>query len=145
MLFTTPGAGWTDPFRELERMRQEMERTYGDARLGRTREFPPMNLLAGENGVVVTAQIPGVDPDQVEITVHQNTLTLKGDRQPDATGDDIAYHRRERTYGNFARTVALPFRVDPDKVEARFDAGIVSIVLPRPEVDKPRRVRINRA
>ena len=145
MFYTTLGSGWTDPFRELERMQRDMERIAGDLRLGRTREFPIMNLWAGENGVVVTAQVPGVDPGDIEITAHQNTLTLKGRRQPETIDDDTVYHRQERSYGSFGRTVALPFHVDPDQVSARFENGVLTVELPRPEADKPKRIRVHKA
>ncbi|MBW8269622.1 Hsp20/alpha crystallin family protein [Caldovatus aquaticus] len=147
MFYTTPGSGWLDPLREMERMRQEMDRLFGELMPTLRREFPPMNIWAGENGVVVTAQVPGVRPDDLEITVHENTLTLKGRREPDpqAAAPDVAYHRQERSYGSFARTVALPFRVDPEKVNARFDNGILTVELPRPEADKPRRIQVKKA
>lgn len=145
MFYTTTGSGWTDPYRELERMRQEMGRLFSGAKVGRAIDFPAMNLWAGENGVVVTAQVPGVNPDEIEITAHQNTLTLKGPRKPESTGDDITYHRQERTYGSFSRTVALPFNVNPDQVNARFENGVLTIELPRPEADKPKRIQVKKA
>ncbi len=144
MAFATLGTGWADPFRELERMREEMDRVFGSLRLGRAAEYPPMNLWAGESGIVVTARVPGVSPENIDITVHQNTLTLRGRRAPDAEGEDVAYHRQERSYGSFARTVSLPFRVDPDRVAARFENGVLTIELPRPEADKPKRIQVTR-
>ncbi|GAB4527104.1 MAG: Hsp20/alpha crystallin family protein [Roseibium sp.] len=144
MFYTTPAGGWMDPFRELERMHQEMGRLFGGLRIGRTADFPAVNLWAGEKGVVVTALVPGIEPDTIEITAHRNTLTLKGKREQEAAGDDVTYHRRERSYGSFSRTIALPFNVDPEKVDARFENGVLSIELPRPEEDKPKRIKVQK-
>ena len=146
MLFPYSGrGGWLDPSREGGGLQEEMDRAVGGYRLGTSREFPPINLWTGEEGVVVTAEVPGMDPEDIDITVHQNTLTLKGSRELGETDKDIVFHRRERNYGSTGRTVVLPFTVDPDKVEARFDDGILTVHLPRPEADKPKRILISRS
>lgn len=134
-------SGWADPFRDLQRMQDEISRTLAGFAGPRNREFPPMNLWAGEDGVVVTAQVPGVDVDSIRITVHRNTLTVSGGRPAD-TEECAEPIRRERPTGPFSRTVALPFVVDADQVTARSDAGILHITLPRPEADRPRRIQI---
>jgi HSP20 family protein len=92
--------------------------------------------------VIITAEIPGVKLDAVELTVHQNTLTLKGSRSPEAPGGETSWHRRERTYGPFSRVVELPYGVDPDKVHASVQNGVLTVELPRPESDKPRKINI---
>ncbi len=142
-----PGGLWADPFRQLRRMEEELNRAFGDlAAPGRlTAEYPPINLWAGESGVVVTAEIPGCPPDSIDIGVHQNTLTLRGKREAEAAGEETTFHRQERTYGSFGRTVALPFRVDPDQVKADFQNGVLTVTLPRPEADRPRRIQISQA
>jgi len=132
---------WRDPLRDLRRMQEEFDRVYGTQPRG-SQELPPLNLWTGEQGAVLTAALPGVEPDSLEITVHQDTLTLKGKRAPDAGERDATYHRRERRHGAFGRTIALPFSVDSDHVEARLEDGILSLMLPRHESERARRIEI---
>ena len=80
--------------------------------------------------------------DDLEITVHRDTVTLRGERQ-DELGEATAYHRRERGRGSFVRTFGLPFQVDPDKVDAKLKEGILTLSLQRPEHDKPKRIRVS--
>lgn len=141
--FTAEGR-WPDALGTLYRM-QDMGRLFGTSRPGLRSEFPPVNVLAGVEGAVVTAEIPGVSPDQLDITVHQNTVILRGKREAETIDKDAIPHRRERAHGSFARTVTLPFRVDADKVAARFDRGVLTLTLPRPDSDKPRHVKVARA
>lgn len=133
---------WSDPFQELRRFQQDLDRAFGAWGDRRVREFPPVNLWAGEDGVVISAELPGVDPDALQITVHKNTLTVSGQRPDGNPGDGAAALRRELTTGSFSRTVTLPFQVDGDKVGARSQDGVLVIHLPRPEADRPKRIRI---
>ncbi len=137
--------GGFDPFREMRRMQEEMSRLFGGLGLGNaaTQDFPPVNLWAGEDGIVVTAEIPGVAADSLDITVHEDVLTLKGKRESTIKdGEDVVWHRREIPSGHFTRTVRLPFRVDGDKVQAHCRNGILEIKLYRPEADRPRKIQI---
>lgn len=137
---------WPDLFREMRRAQEEMNRLFGGLRFVPRPEFPPVNVWAGADGAVVMAEVPGVSPDQIDVTVHQDTLTLRGKRPPEAVGEDVVVHRRERVHDDtFARTVVLPFRVDADKVSARFDRGLLTLELPRPAAEKPRQIKIARA
>lgn len=135
-----------DPFAEMRRVQADMNRLFADVE-GRVapRAFPPVNIWAGENDLVLTAELPGIRPDDLELTVREDTLTLQGRREPQADDDSIAWHRRERAHGSFARTIELPFRADPDKVEARFLNGVLQVKLQRPESDRPRKITINSA
>jgi HSP20 family protein len=105
-------------------------------------EFPPINLWVGEDSVAVTAEMPGISPDEVDLTVRENTLTVKGERKPQVEDEKLAWHRRERAYGSFTRTVQLPFRVDPQQVEANFANGMLEVELHRPEGDRPKKIQI---
>jgi HSP20 family protein len=75
-------------------------------------------MWANEEHVVLTAELPGVDPDSLDISVVGDTVTLAGRRDLDAGGDEARYHRHERWHGNFTRTMQLPFRIDAEKVDA---------------------------
>ena len=134
-----------DLFRDLRRAQEDMNRLFGGVRFAPRSEFPAVNVWAGADGAIVTAEVPGVSPDQIDVTVHQDTVTLRGKREPEAAAGDAVEHRRERTYGPFVRTVVLPFRVDADQVAARFGRGVLTLELPRPAADKPRQITIARA
>jgi HSP20 family protein len=137
--------GRFDPFLEMRRLQSEMNRLLSGAGPAGAQQFPPINLWLGENSVVVTAELPGVSPDAVDLTVRENTLTLQGQREPKAEDADAAWHRRERSSGSFSRTVQLPFHADPDQVRARFINGVLEIELQRPEADRPKKIRISAA
>lgn len=140
MLLSDFGRIGFDPFLEMRRMQQEMSQRLGGLTAGSAQEFPPVNLWLGEDSVAVTAELPGIAPDHVDLTVRENTLTLKGEcKSQDETS---VWHRRERPNGRFSRTIQLPFRVDPEQVEARFANGLLEVELHRPEADRPRKIQI---
>jgi len=147
--FGFPGSpGAADPLRELRRLHDEMGRlagalapAAGPALAAAAGGFPAVNVHAGRDGVAIVAELPGVEPGDLEVHAHQDTLTIRGARRP-AAEDGRAYHRRERRSGAFTRTVQLPYRVDPDRVEARLEDGVLRLSLGRPEEDRPRRIEI---
>lgn len=141
MLFPGFGALAPDPLAEMRRLQNEVNRVF--AGYGAAAPFPPVNLWLGEDSVVVTAELPGYAPEDVELTVRENVLGLAGQRQPETQGRDGAtVHRRERVQQPFSRVVELPFRVDPERVQARFNNGILEVELHRPEADRPRRIQV---
>jgi HSP20 family protein len=119
-----------------------MNRVFNEYERPWTAEYPPINIWSGSEGAVVTAQLAGVDKNDLEITVHEDTLTIRGERKPEADSDDDAYHRRERPVGRFARTIVLPYRVDANSTEALFQDGVLAIRMSRPAADRPKRVEI---
>ncbi len=131
-----------DPFREMRRLQDEVNRLFQTAATPRSGGFPAINVYAQQDGVVITAELPGVKQDDLEITIHRDTVTLRGERQ-DQPQDARAYHRRERGHGQFVRTFGLPFQVDPEKVEAKLVDGVLTLALHRPEQDKPKRIRVS--
>ena len=128
-----------DPWREFERMSDAFSRLSAPV----TVEFPAVNVWVSGDYAVVTTEIPGIDPKSLDISVVDKTLTLRGARQPEDVKESEAYHRRERWNGQFTKTVEMPFAVDSSKVEARLLKGILTVSLPRAEVDKPRKIAIN--
>ena len=134
-----------DPFAELRRMQGEMNRVFSGFNATAARDFPPINIWLGENSVVLTAELPGITHDDVNLSLQEDVLTLAGEREPKSQEQNVNWQRRERAYGTFSRAVQLPFRVDPDKVQARFDNGILEIELQRLEADRPKKIEIRAA
>ncbi len=134
------GAGF-DPFQEMRRLQDEVNRAFASTRLAPSPGFPALNAYANEDGIVVTAELPGVAAGNLDVSVFRDTLTLRGRREAEAA-DPRSYHRRERRQGQFARTITLPFRVDPDRVEANLEHGVLRLTLHRPQEDKPRKIAI---
>ncbi len=141
-----PYAGRMSSWREIERLRREMNRLYGEwpsqVRWGVAPGYPAMNVWTDKDGALVTAELPGVDLDDIEITVEDDTLILRGNRQPDELDEEATYHRQERRHGAFVRTFRLPFRVDAEKVTATCAKGVLTIALPRAAEDKPKKIAI---
>lgn len=131
-------------WREMERLQREMNRIMDGAGAGNglRGEFPPLNVWANEENALITAEIPGVNADDLDISVVGDTLTLAGARSSENGDEQRTYHRRERWQGNFSRTIQLPFRINAEEVDATFDNGVLQVVLPRAEADKPHRISI---
>ena len=135
-----PSLLYGGPVRELRRLQEEMDRLARSATA--PQGFPAINVYAHQDGIVITAELPGVQEDDLDITVHRDTVTLRGQRQDQPEGAQ-GHHRRERRSGPFGRTFSLPFNVDPDRVEATLRHGILTLTLHRPEQDKPKRIRVS--
>ncbi len=137
-----PSMPYGSTLREARRLQEEMERLTRSTTS--PQGFPAINVYAHHDGIVITAELPGVKEDDLDITVHRDTVTLRGERldQPEIAK---GYHRRERRNGPFGRTFSLPFQVDPDRVEAKLRNGILTLKLHRPEHDKPKRIRVSAA
>jgi len=132
----------TDPLREMQRLQREMNRVFTGLEQPLSQEVPLVNAWVGEGDVVVTAELPGVDPAKVDISVVGNTLTISGTRDADPLKEGESYHRQERHYGRFSRSLQLPFHVEAGNVEARYERGVLRITLPRAEADKPRKIAV---
>jgi HSP20 family protein len=128
----------------MERLRREMNRLFAGlpARGTATPNYPAMNVWANEDGAIVTAELPGIDPEEIDISVTGDTLTLTGRREPEALAEDEIYHRRERIHGRFTRTFQLPFEVEAKDVDAVYQKGVLHITLPRSEADKPQKITV---
>src|SRR5918994_6289850 len=116
-----------DLFRAMRRAQEDMNRLFDGLRFALRSEFPAANVWANADGAIVTAQVPGVQPDQLDVTVHQDTVTLRGRREPEPVEGEVIVHRRERPYGPVPRPFILPFPVDADRVSARFNRGILTL------------------
>jgi HSP20 family protein len=136
------------PFGEMGLLQNQMNRLFdaamhgnGDA-TGTTGWIPAADIYESDNDLVVTMDVPGVDPKNVEIRVENNVLTIRGERQMEESQKAESFHRVERFYGAFARTFALTTSVDTEKIRASYNAGVLSITLPKAEAAKPRKIQI---
>ena len=133
------GRVW-DPLDEIRRVQRAMNRAFDSASPAEPREFPPMNVHAGADSYVVQSALPGLKAESLELTVTGDTLTIKGSREADRLGARETYHRQERGFGQFVRSIKLPSHVDPNAVEARYAKGILRVTLPRAAETKPRKI-----
>ena len=143
-----------DPFRELERVRRELERAFGsEAPAGRAlpraflpgraaRLYPLVNLYDDGETFTVEALAPGVDTVRLDVTVVGNTLTIAGEKPGPSGVAAERIHRSERAAGRFVRTVELPTEVDADGVKARYVNGLLLVAVPRAASARPRRVTV---
>ncbi|HLS28248.1 MAG TPA: Hsp20/alpha crystallin family protein [Opitutales bacterium] len=131
-----------DPFAEIQEMRQAMNRLFGSTDGISARGFPALNVYANGNEAVVAAELPGVEKEDVEISVKGSTFTLSGSRKTSIAEEGSSGVRRERFQGKFRRSVELPFSIESGKVTASLRNGILQVRLPRAESDKPRKIEI---
>ena len=131
---------------EIEKMEREMNHLFGDMFAGRNRSSanPLVNIWVNETeeDILLTAELPGISPDEINIAVAGNTLTLSGQRKPVAVPENGVVHRSECRSGEFSRTLRLPFMVDADKVSAAYKMGMLRVTLSRAEADKPRKIAV---
>ena len=130
------------PSGDLQRLRQEFDQLFaGIARPAD--DYPAINLWNNGAGALATVELPGYTPEDIEVSVVQNILTLRGERPAQEAKEGQTYHRREHWQGKFSRSLALPFEVDSAEVEASFKNGILSVKLPRIEAHQPKKIAIH--
>ena len=139
-----------DPFRDLVSIQDELNRlfgrTYGGTELTRASAAgswaPALDVYETPEKLVATVELPGMDPEDVEVAVEDSTLTINGSREFSKETDEQNYHRIERRYGSFSRAIRLPETADAERVEARFDKGVLTVEIPNREETKPRRIEV---
>ncbi len=130
----------SDPFALMQSMLRDFDRRIPTRAVQPV--FPTVNVWQGDEAVAITAELSGIDPADIDISVKDNVLTLSGERKAPEVPEGARWHRNERGYGKFTRTVRLPFAASDDKVEARMANGVLRIVVGRPEEDKPKKIEI---
>ena len=113
-----------------------------EATCGVSTWIPPVDLYETDEAFVLKAELPGLTTDEIQIEVHDRTLTLHGERKPEAGMTEAHYQQRERAYGSFQRVFALPTSVDAEKVQASFTNGVLELRLPKHEMAKPKRIAV---
>ena len=138
------------PFSDFDRMRREMERVWdtfleGDVRKESKEDsvwLPSVDVSETKNDLVVKAELPGMDPKDIDITLSDGHLMIKGQKRHEKEEKDEDYHSVERSYGSFVRAVHLPKEVKHDKINASYKNGVLKIVLPKSEEAKTKEVKI---
>lgn len=128
---------------EMERIEQQMNRAFGtNRRLMGTPTYPALNVWLNDEGAYLTAEMPGVESGSLDVKITGETLTISGERPGEPLPEDSCCQRQERVYGNFTRTIQLPFPVQANKAEAHLEKGVLHLRLPRAEADKPRQITV---
>jgi HSP20 family protein len=140
-----------EPFRDLMATQREFDRLFREAfapagvegEVSTRTWAPPVDIYENGDSLVLNAELPGINPDDVEIRVEDNTLYLKGERKFEKEVKEQNYHRVERSYGTFTRTFTLPNSIDSDKVAAAYKDGVLTLTMPKKEEAKPKTIKIN--
>lgn len=143
------------PIKELEVMRRDMERLFEEffEPSARRRRWwptpsetgaivPNINVYDRKNEVVIKAELPGVEKDNIDLTITKDSITLKGESKKDEEVKEEDYYSREINYGSFVRTIALPSEVESEKAKATFKNGVLEVVLPKKEEAKPKEIKV---
>jgi HSP20 family protein len=138
-----------DPFREMLQFRNTMDRMLVDAFSGSDFDWVnpwdnglPLDIVEKDNEYIVSASLPGIKPEDLDITFTGNSLNIKGEIKSDDVKEEGQYHLRERRYGSFARSITLPSCVNGDKTQATYEAGILKLHVPKSEEAKPKRITV---
>jgi len=138
-----------DPFRDLMSIQSELNRLFGrtfagtDAITGASGAWvPPLDVYETSEKLVVTVELAGIDPQDVEVSVEDSTLTVSGRREFYSDISEDAFRRIERRYGAFSRTLQLPATANAEAIDASFDKGVLTIEIPKREEAKPKKITI---
>lgn len=139
-----------NPYREMANFRRAMNRLFEDPFYQVTTDWDqpvtwdlPLDVVEKDDEYVVKASLPGINPDDLEITYNNNTLTIRGEMKSDQEEKDEDYVLRERRMGSFTRSISLPVPIQQDQISANFEDGVLTLHLPKTEEVKPRRIPIS--
>ncbi|MCP3967536.1 MAG: Hsp20/alpha crystallin family protein [Lentisphaerae bacterium] len=125
----------------FDRLRREMDELFSG--LAHSSEFPPVNLYTKENELVMTADIPGLEAEYLDINCKDNILTIRGERKPQELGENQSYIKCERSCGKFNRAFSLPKDIDSEKIEAKYKNGVLILRLPVAEAAKHKKIKVS--
>ncbi len=142
-----------DPFREMITLRDRMNRLFEDSFSGQEKDTdligstwaPSVDIYENGNELILTAELPGMKEDDIEIKVEDNTLTLSGERKMEKDTKEENYHRIERAYGSFRRSFSLPHYIDQESIQAEHDSGVLKIKMNKKPESKPKNIKILKA
>ena len=143
-LLNVPSYRLRSPWEELDRMRRQLSQVFEDVPQQRVSAgvFPLINLTEDKDSYYVRAELPGVKGEELDIQVTGNNQAISGARKIAAEEEGARYHRREREAGTFSRMIGLPGEVDSNTVEANLENGILSIIVPKAEIAKPKQITV---
>ena len=143
-LFDFPTWRLRSPWDELHRMRHQLEQMFDEAPYQRASAgvFPLINLTEDKNNYYVRAELPGVRADELDIQASANNIAISGERKIAAEEQSARYHRKEREAGSFSRMIGLPGDIDTDKVDAKLENGILTVVISKAEAAKPKQITV---
>ena len=137
------GYGLPEVWSQMDRMSREMDRLFGRTRSGaQVGVYPALNLFDDGESIVLRAEVPGMDPGELEINATGKALSIVGERKRPEVDEQASAHRRERGYGKFRRAISLPQEIDPDKVQASYKLGVLEVIMPKAEAAKPRKIEV---
>ncbi|UCH51660.1 MAG: Hsp20/alpha crystallin family protein [Chloroflexota bacterium] len=138
-----------EPFREITSLRDAMDRLFEDSFVRAPRLWPtagawdlPVDMHQTDNDLVVKASLPGFKPEEVDISITDGTLTIKGEHKEEHEAKEEEYFYKERRYGTFSRSLSIPVKVKSDKAEAVFEEGVLTLTLPKAEDIKPKQIKV---
>lgn len=132
-----------NPIEDIRRFEESFNRLWGgSAPANESFHQIPLDITEQDGKVMVRAAVPGINPEELEITVEKNVLTIRGEHKHEALAEDGKVFRRENVYGEFRRSLRLAENLNLDAVEASFRHGMVTITIPRREEEKPKAIRI---
>lgn len=141
-----PAVARFDPFRDITTLRDEMNRLFnratGDGVSSGSAWTPAVDIFDTDQAIVLRAELPGLTPDDIDIEIDDNVLSLKGERRFEETVQEGRYYRLERAYGHFQRNVTLPQGVKADEISASFDNGVLSVRVPKADEVRPRKIAV---
>lgn len=144
-----PAVARFDPFRDITTLRDEMNRlfnrTVGEGVSSGSAWTPAVDIFDTDQAIVLRAELPGLTPEDIDIEIDDNVLTLKGERRFEETVQEGRYYRLERAYGHFQRNVTLPQGVKADEISASFDNGVLSVRVPKADEVRPRKIAVEAA
>ena len=143
------GGGDSGPFNQLTRIRNEINRIFESPLdfLASTTSFfegwePTVDIYEDKDKITVKAELPGMKKEEIEVSLHGSTLVLSGERKHEAEQKEGENYRAERYFGRFQRNVTLPGPVDPNKIQAGYRDGVLTITLPKSEESKPKQIQV---
>jgi HSP20 family protein len=140
--------GW-NPFDELSLLRDEVSRLFGTPLMSATKSqffsswAPVVDLLEDKDNLIVRAELPGLNKDDIDVSLHDGALTISGERKSEQKREEAQTYRTERFSGRFQRSIGLPVPVTADKVSASYKDGILTITLPKTEESKPKQIQVS--
>lgn len=130
-----------NPWHSLAQLHPDAGALWHEQRFG-DQGLPALDVYEGAEKVMVQLEVPGVKTQDIDITAQDNTLVIKGERKLSEQKDDVTFLRQERQAGSFSRTITLPFRIDSERIKAKYAQGILQVEIERPEEVKPKKINI---